>query len=571
MAENLQTTSIAPNLRPWEILAWSPERITAMYTDWGSYFSRQQRFAHGGHYVNKALDISPNNTKALMKSSQFKRALGLAPEALQDSDKAEKLLERSNPPVYNPHVGVEVCDALHECNRFEDAKINLHNHLRRYSTSTGQTVAVENRLNVVDENFIDTLGVQTSPAVQRLINNMTYDLANQKPKESKPECDVVSILEMEEELVSPLELARRRRHFKIYNQTYLNRCWVDVAFLKKLRNSPHVFLENSSESTPYIKNLIKTNYKATRVLTKMLHARCPMYATNMHKYASGDLYNKHQEDNLFRIQYQTRRNMFKILRSIRHLIKVGELNKLTHFVEEVMGEYVSIKTNRVMPWKFEFINEVYNYLGLARINEYKIPSDMKVLQGKQRLLTLFKLPLEKNLELTSKAKVANILQLTKTELSDPKAELFKKRIAHLEYRMRFAKYPIERGYLLHEMAQAHLDNNTFDAACSIARKAMDEAKKCNSNVWTFLSLIIIGKADAVLGKIEREKEILTEAFSLAKRLKNLDLCLFIDICLKVNAEEMDLKKSIISTEINFKRLKSSQSRHRASADPLPEL
>ncbi|XP_068156546.1 uncharacterized protein wa-cup isoform X2 [Drosophila tropicalis] len=400
---------------------------------------------------------------------------------------------------------------------------------------------------------------------------MTHDLANQRPKESKPECDVVSILEMEEESISPLELARRSRHFKIYNQTYLNRCWVDVAFLKKLRDCPHVLLEKSRESTPYMKKLMKTNYSATRTLTKMLHARCPMYATHLHKYASGDLYSKHQEDNLNRIQYQTRRNMFKILRSIRHLIKVGELNKLTHFIEEVMGEYVSIKTNRVMPWKFEFINEVYNYLGLARINEYKIPSDMKVLQGKQRLLTLFKLPLEKNLELTSKAKVANILQIPKTDINDPKAELFKKRIAHLEYRMRFAKYPIERAYLLHEMAQAHLDNNTFDAACSIARKAMEEAKKCNSNIWTFLSLIIIGKADAIFGKIEREREILTEAFRIAKRLKNLDLCLFIDICLKVNEEEMDLKKSTISSELNFKKIKSSHSRQMISADPLPEL
>lgn len=57
-----------------------------------------------------------------------------------------------------------------------------------------------------------------------------------------------------------------------------------------------------------------------------------------------------------------------------------------------MGNYVTIKTNRIMPWKFEFINEVYNYLGLARINEFKIPADSKLLTGKQRLLTLFKIP-----------------------------------------------------------------------------------------------------------------------------------------------------------------------------------
>lgn len=68
------------------------------------------------------------------------------------------------------------------------------------------------------------------------------------------------------------------------------------------------------------------------------------------------------------------------------------LQKLTTYVEDVMGNYVTIKTNRIMPWKFEFINEVYNYLGLARINEFKIPADTTLLTGKQRLLTLFKIP-----------------------------------------------------------------------------------------------------------------------------------------------------------------------------------
>lgn len=91
-----------------------------------------------------------------------------------------------------------------------------------------------------------------------------------------------------------------------------------------------------------------------------------------------------------------------------------------------MGDYVTIKTNRVMPWKFEFTNEVYNYLGLARINEYKIPSNMTVLQGKQRLLTLFRLPLSNSLDMKkSKTKRTSALNITRSATTDPKAEHFK--------------------------------------------------------------------------------------------------------------------------------------------------
>lgn len=58
----------------------------------------------------------------------------------------------------------------------------------------------------------------------------------------------------------------------------------------------------------------------------MLHTRCPMYALHQQKYPNETFYTKQKEENLYRIQNQTRRNMFKILRSIRQLIQAGELD-----------------------------------------------------------------------------------------------------------------------------------------------------------------------------------------------------------------------------------------------------
>ncbi|XP_034132320.1 uncharacterized protein LOC117586397, partial [Drosophila guanche] len=69
-----------------------------------------------------------------------------------------------------------------------------------------------------------------------------------------------------------------------------------------------------------------------------------------------------------------------------------------------------------------------------------------------------------------------------------------------------------------------------------------QATRCNSIVWSFLSLIVICKAHAIVEKVEHQKEVLGETFELAKRMKNLDLCLFIDICMKVNAEELSIKR-----------------------------
>ncbi|XP_041451047.1 uncharacterized protein LOC111074211 [Drosophila obscura] len=533
------SAGIVPHLRPWEVIAWSQEQLGGIYSDWGLYFSRQQRYSNSIQYLNNALNINAYNPNALMRRSRVKRMKGMAPEALQDCTQAEAILAWSVPPIINPSVSLEISDALYESNRFEDAKINLHSSLGLFSGA--QAKPSINRLDVVDENFRDMLRDETSPAIQRLISRMQRHRASQ-PKPVKDDCDVVSILEIPEVFVSPLEQARRKRCFNIYNQTYLDKCWVDMAYLKKLRGNPNVLPQQAKKSTPYLKGLMDSHYASARTLTKMLQARCPMYAKFSQRYPNEELYNKQKEENLYRIQYQTRRNMFKILRSIRQLIRVGSLDKLTTFIEEVMGDYVTVKTHRTMPWKFEFINEVYNYLGLARINEYKIPSDMTVLQGKQRLLTLFGLPQESSMALKEKEKQRKLMYVPRTDLKDPKTEMFKKLSARYESRMRFAKYPIERAYLLHELAQAHLNNNSFNMAVSLARKAMEEATRCNSIVWSFLSLIVICKAHAIVEKVEHQKDVLAEAFELAKRMKNLDLCLFIDICIKVNSEELHIKR-----------------------------
>lgn len=62
-----------------------------------------------------------------------------------------------------------------------------------------------------------------------------------------------------------------------------------------------------------------------------------------------------------------------------------------------MGDYVVLKTHRVMPWKFEFINEVYNTLALAYADIYTASPDMNVnYDTKNRLVHLLKVPIDKN-------------------------------------------------------------------------------------------------------------------------------------------------------------------------------
>lgn len=128
----------------------------------------------------------------------------------------------------------------------------------------------------------------------------------------------------------------------------------------------------------------------------------PMYFLNYLKFPNKKMLEKSRRATLYRLQYQTHRNMICDLKQIRKLRKEKRLTDLAKFVESVMGDYVILKTNRVMCWKFEFINEVYNNLALALIEQYEVPRIAKTQSSKfESYATLFKLlhlPKDKQIE-----------------------------------------------------------------------------------------------------------------------------------------------------------------------------
>lgn len=69
---------------------------------------------------------------------------------------------------------------------------------------------------------------------------------------------------------------------------------------------------------------------------------------------------------------------------------------MAKFVEQAMGEYVILKTRRVMPRKFEFMNEVYNILALAYLDKVYVPPAILDVPMDERLNVLMDIPIEKD-------------------------------------------------------------------------------------------------------------------------------------------------------------------------------
>ncbi|XP_064544843.1 uncharacterized protein LOC135432893 [Drosophila montana] len=533
-------SGVQEHIQVWEKIDWSPEVEQGIYKDWGKYYSRRRRENIAMNYYDKALELKPDDHSTLYHRSQSKRKTARIDGALKDSRQAQKLLKGLN--VQNAPVNLEVCDALYELNQFENAKAELYNNTRIFTGN--KTKAFENRLLVVDENIKDACGDGLSPFIlenEKLMSHVK-ELLNEKAKVDKRplwkilkeqgKCDILSIPEIQEQILSPLEIARRKRAFDICNQVYIDRTWIDILFLKNLRDNPNLLLEQCKNSNGFLRSLTDNQYEIIKKFLKMIHARSPIYYIRYKKYTNMDRLHKFQEALLFRIQYQTRRNMITALKTIKRLREEKSLTRLSNYIEEIMGDYVVLKTNRIMPWKIEFINEVYNTLGLALAEQYYVPKTYRQ-SDRNPLLQLLHLNLNKTMEI-SKFVFGDRSTHQDQDIVDPAFTKSRQMIARLEQRMVFAKYSIEKCYLLHQIASIHLQSNHYDECCFVARKAIQETKNCNSYLWSFLSTIIIVKSNAALNKTERTKEVLGKALKIAEKLHCPERIEFIETCMAYN-------------------------------------
>lgn len=330
--------------------------------------------------------------------------------------------------VWDANVSMELADCLYDLNRFEDNKVLLHDNVRRHIGTSLKPF--EKRLHTVDENLRDVTGESLTNFFMEHSTQMPgfyehkrdqLEKADKRPLwkilKARKECDVQSYIERKEEMLSPLERERRRRKTKIFYQNYLGRNWTDFIFLKTLRHNTNLLMDKNFGTSPERREALERSFQRLKSFARMLHARSPMY--NEYFQRSPVMEAQMRESNLFRIQYQTRRNMHSILRTVRVLRNRNDIavslkcyfiyligylkyyilyQRLRKFVEDVMGSYVILKTERLMPWKVEFMNEVYNHLALSLTETYRIPKTRVSPYDKNAMCTLLNIPMAKPLE-----------------------------------------------------------------------------------------------------------------------------------------------------------------------------
>ncbi|KAL5276400.1 hypothetical protein ACFFRR_001931 [Megaselia abdita] len=469
---------VEKNLQPWERIGWNEETQQAIYRDWGCYyFQRSINIELAIHYFKKSLELRHDDPKATYLLSLSKKYVALCESAYKDAIRALRLVDLNFP------INKNVCDVLYDWNRIEDAGVELISKSRKF---VGQKVKpFQHKFDVVTENLTDSMGdamwyfITDYKKYFNAVTDIRKGIENPDDRpmwkilREKDECDILSILDVIEPLVHPREQARLDRGYKIFCSTYLNRSAIDVMFLKSLTKNKTLLLPQF-KSTPVLKKFVDTKYQTVIKFLKMLQARSPLYHEREKRCLNKSMCEANKKAAIFRTKNSTRRVCIIVLNRVKELRERGNIHELTNMVEEIMGDYISVKTHTMMPWKFEFINEVHNTLALAHMDQLVIPDYINAFRSEEeQLFAMMDLPMHEEFVAVKQLVFGDKSTWTEPEAIDYAYIKYKKLVTRLEKRLKFTDYPIEKCYLYHEISRHHLMQNKFDECASVAKKAIE--------------------------------------------------------------------------------------------------
>ncbi|TDG39352.1 hypothetical protein AWZ03_014226 [Drosophila navojoa] len=59
-------------------------------------------------------------------------------------------------------------------------------------------------------------------------------------------------------------MARRKRAFDICYQVYIDKSWIDILFLKNLRNNPSLLLDQCKISKDFLSTMVAKQYEVVK-------------------------------------------------------------------------------------------------------------------------------------------------------------------------------------------------------------------------------------------------------------------------------------------------------------------
>lgn len=530
-----------------------PELRHAIRRDWGLFYKK-------GHLYDKALE-------------NFDESLAINEDAFKPMiEKSRCLLEECNPDEalrvakqcktkYPKIVRVKYHrnNCLYEQNNFEDSLKMAWQTMHQHPTARHVKSYIE---------LINSTIEQSIESPKNCLYNMRLDIdrlhryklnaADCRPiwkiLRDANECDVISTRSTSYTDIAPIKEKQREANANRIHSMYLDSSSAkDIIFLKSLVTSDRLMLPQTPKSNAVLVENINKHMKCIVACEQMLWTREPCYAKTYTEDVART--NRTKVEVLHRSQHHTRINAFLHLAKIKRLQKTN-FEAMLKYVDKIMSTVYATKTQRVFPRKFEFVNEVYNIVGLAYLNRLRVPNNIMTVPQEQRMHLLLDERLEQKPKdddaIVSAAKIfSDRKAFIDPEAPDESYLAYKRQVDHYERILLHSEYPIEKCYLYHEIANLHLSHRKLDETKQLALKIVEFATVCGNYVWIVHGFLAMIRVDLAQGNPTKMAKKLSKLLTI-RHLLDEDARHFVKTAFLINEvddEQKFAKKNI--KEVSF--------------------
>lgn len=494
----------------------------AIRRDWGLFYKKCHLYDKALENFDESLTINENAFKPMIEKSRCLLEECAPDQALSMA----KQCETKYPQIVRVKYHRNNC--LYEQNHFEDSLKMAWQTLHQHPTARHAKSNIQ---------LINSTIEQSIELPKNCLYNMRRDIdrlqrhklkaADSRPiwkilRESK-QCDVISTRSASHTDIAPIKEKQREQNANRMHSMYLDSSSAkDIIFLNSLITSDRLMLPQTPKSNAILADNINKHLRCIDACEQMLWTREPCYAKTYTEDGARTIRTKVEV--LHRSQHHTRIGAFLHLAEIKRLQKTNFVAMLK-WVDKIMSTVYATKTERVFPRKFEFVNEVYNIVGLAYLNRLRVPNNIMAVPQQQRMHLLLDEHFERKPKDDVVAVTAAKVFSDRKAFIDPEAPdesylAYKREVDHYERLLLHSVYPIEKCYLYHEIGKLHLAHRKLDETKQLALRMVECATVCGNYVWIvhgYLSMIRVDLAQSnptkmakKLGKLLTIRHLLNE-------------------------------------------------------------
>ncbi|KAM3964541.1 outer dynein arm-docking complex subunit 4 [Aphomia sociella] len=324
--------------------------------------------------------------------------------------------------------------------------------------------------------------------------------------------------------ISRVERQKTIHISRLMASKYLERMAHDKYFLTSLSKDERLASANK-KGTIKLKELVDKALANIEKRQAVLRVRCPMYAANALEAAARARLYKTRKEQFTRAQSQHVKDAKRLIRVAQLSYEERDTNKCLENAEFAM-EQISRKPANLLPGKEKFLNELYDIVAGAFLDQKCVKRSMSESDREKRAFTLLGMLVSREPSRDSVLRVR--------PPAPPRDA--KRRLRVLERGLTLSSRAPERCYMLHELARLHVDTKQAHRARFYASKCQAECRAANQRGWLLNATFLLARCHLLQNNRPEARAALIEGAALARSFGFSDVAAFFDTCVNVSLE-----------------------------------